>query len=307
MKFKDSRGIILTILAMLCLAGMDATGKLLVQNYSIVQIMAIRFAIFFFIVISLARLKGNLDIVQSKIFGTQLARAIVLALEVSVFIFAFSMMSLADVHAIAATAPLFAILMAGWFLGERIDTRSWVSVTAGFIGALIIIRPGMGMMGWQTLIPILGAILWAVYQVLSRRVSHFDSADTTVFYTATIGLIIFGSLAPFYWVKPTVSGWQLLILNGLLGAMGHYLLIRALALTPASILQPFSYALLFWAIVIGFVIFGDLPDGITLFGALVILAAGFYASDLGRALIGVSQIKAKKGKDDAESESKLMS
>ncbi|AWF80946.1 EamA/RhaT family transporter [Microbulbifer sp. A4B17] len=300
MDIKDSHGIALTILAMLCLAGMDATGKILVQDYPIVQILAVRFAIFFFIVLVIARLKGDLGSIRSGIFGTQLLRSIVLTLEVSVFIFAFSIMPLADVHAIAAMAPLIAILMAGWFLGEEIDSRSWMSVTIGFIGALIIIRPGLGVMSWQSLIPVCGAILWAAYQVLSRRVSHFDSPDTTVFYTASIGLIIFGGLTPFYWVEPSVTGWQLLIFNGFLGATGHYLLIKALALTPASILQPFSYALLFWAIIIGFVIFDELPDGMTLFGAIVILAAGVYASDLGRKLMGSSPIDPAKGEREVE-------
>ncbi|WP_353376312.1 DMT family transporter [Microbulbifer sp. SSSA007] len=304
MNVKSGRGILLSIMAMLCLAGMDATGKLLVQTYPIVQIMAVRFAMFFFIVIVTAGLTGKLKQVRSKILGTQILRSLVLLIEVTVFIFAFSMMPLADVHAIAATAPLFAILMAGWYLGEEIDTRSWVGVAIGFIGALIIIRPGLGVMSWQTLIPIAGAILWAAYQILSRRVAQFDSSSTTAFYTAFIGLIVFGGLAPFYWVEPTSTGWQLLMLNGLLGAMGHYLLIKALSYAPATVLQPFSYALLFWAIVIGFIIFGDLPDGLTLLGAAVVLGAGFYASDAGRSLSGSLSVAFKRRWRGIQRESK---
>ena len=273
---------------MLCLAGMDATGKILVQTYPIVEIMAIRFAMFFFIVMLVTGFTGQFGRIRSKVASTQILRSLLLVIEVTLFIFAFSLMPLADVHAIAAVAPLIAILMAGCYLGEAVDRRSWVSVAIGFMGALIIIRPGVGVMSWHALIPICGAILWAAYQVLSRRVAQFDSPETTVIYTASVGLIVFGGLAPFNWVEPTLMGWRLLILNGLLGAMGHYLLIRALALAPASTLQPFSYTLVFWAIVIGFIIFGDLPDGLTLLGAVVVLGAGIYASDAGGALNGLS-------------------
>ncbi|WP_444922560.1 DMT family transporter [Microbulbifer sp. CnH-101-G] len=284
MNIKSGQGIILCVLAMLCIAGMDATGKLLVQNYPIVEIMVVRFAIFFLIVILVSGLTGQLKEIRSKVIGIQVIRSLLLVVEVTVFIIAFSMMPLADVHAIAALAPLFAILMAGWYLKEKVDRRSWVAVTIGFLGALVIIRPGLGVMSWHTVIPISGAILWAAYQVLSRRVAQFDSSNTTVFYTALIGLMVFGGLAPFNWVEPTSVGWQLLILNGILGAMGHYLLIKALAFAPASTLQPFSYTLLFWAIVIGFVIFGDLPDNLTLLGAIIVLGAGIYASDTGRTM-----------------------
>ncbi|QFT55372.1 DMT family transporter [Microbulbifer sp. THAF38] len=284
MNIKSGQGIILCVLAMLCIAGMDATGKLLVQNYPIVEIMTVRFAIFFLIVILVSGLTGQLKEIRSKAIGIQVIRSLLLVVEVTVFIIAFSMMPLADVHAIAALAPLFAILMAGWYLKEKVDRGSWVAVTIGFLGTLVIIRPGLGVMSWHTVIPISGAILWAAYQVLSRRVAQFDSSNTTVFYTALIGLMVFGGLAPFNWVEPTSAGWQLLILNGLLGAMGHYLLIKALAFAPASTLQPFSYTLLFWAVVIGFVIFGDLPDNLTLLGAIIVLGAGIYASDAGRTM-----------------------
>lgn len=288
------RGIILSIIAMLCLAGMDATGKLLVETYPIVEIMAIRFAIFFFIVIVVTVFSERLKVIRSKATFIQITRSLVLLVEVAVFIFAFSLMPLADVHAIAAIAPLLVILIAGLYLGEVVDARSWISVALGFVGALIIIRPGLGVMSWYSLIPICGAFLWAVYQVLSRRVAAFDRPETTVFYTALVGFIVFGALAPFYWVEPSSKHWVLLVLNGLLGAMGHYLLIKALALAPASVLQPFSYTLLFWAILIGFVVFGDLPDGMTLLGAAIVLGAGVYASDAGRALSGSSPTAVKK-------------
>lgn len=279
------RGIVLTVVAMLFIAAMDATGKLLTQTYPIFQILGIRFAIFFSIAILVTAPKFRPGRVRSKLAGVQIFRALLLVVEVSVFIFAFSLMPLADAHAIAAVAPLIATLMAGLFLGEVIGLRRWVSVAIGFAGALIIIRPGLGVMSWNALIPLVGAVLWAAYQVLSRRVARVDSPETTVLYTALIGLIVFGTLAPFHWVAPTGWGWGLLILNGVLGSLGHYILIKALDLAPASTVQPFSYALLLWAIVFGFIVFGDLPDALTFVGAAIVVGAGILSSDGGRDLL----------------------
>ncbi|MEO1080165.1 MAG: DMT family transporter [Pseudomonadota bacterium] len=273
-----SRGIALSIIAMLCLAGVDATGKHLVQTYPIVEIMAIRFAIFFSIVMATNVFSGRIPRFHSSVAFTQITRSLVLAAEVAVFIFSFSLMPLADVHAIAAIAPLIALVMAGVYLGETIGRRSWASVAIGLLGALLIIRPGMGVMSWYALAPICGAILWAWYQILSRQVAAFDSAETTVLYTALIGLAVFGLLAPFDWVTPNSADWGLLALNGALGALGHYLLIRALVYAPASVLQPFGYTLLIWAILIGCLVFGDWPDAMTLIGAAVVVGAGIYAS-----------------------------
>jgi len=279
------RGIVLTVVAMMFIAGMDATGKLLTQNYPIFQILAIRFVIFFSVAVFVAARSGHVWQLRSKLFGTQVFRSLLLVVEISVFIYAFSLMPLADAHAIAAVAPLIATLMAGMFLGEVIGLRRWVSVAIGFVGALIIIRPGLGVWNVYALIPLLGAVLWAAYQVLLRRVSSADSPETTVLFTAVIGLIVFGALAPLHWITPSGPDWALLILNGALGSLGHYILIRALVLAPASTLQPFSYALLLWAIVFGLVVFGDLPDTFTFIGAAVVVAAGILSSDSGANLM----------------------
>lgn len=275
------QGVALSVLAMFCLASMDATGKVLTATYPIVQVMAVRFAIFLGAVLLLVGSQGRLGSLRSKMVWTQTARALCLVAEVSLFIYAFSIMPLADVHAIAAVAPLFVTLLAALFLGETIGMRRGVGVAIGFAGALIIIRPGMDVMTWQAIYPVVGTVLWAGYQVLSRRVAAVDSPETSVVFSSSIGLLVFGALAPMSWVEPTRDGWVLLLVNGLLGAAGHYVLIKALDLAPASALQPFSYSLLVWAIVVGFVTFGDFPDGFTLLGATVVIVAGLVASEAG--------------------------
>jgi len=275
-------GIALTVVSMFFIASMDATGKYLSQSFPIMQILAIRFTIFFaFALVMAARLRDR-SVYKSRMTGFQILRSLVLAVEVSVFIYAFSLMPLADAHSIAAVAPLIGTMLAGLFLGEAIGLRRWVSVAIGFIGALVIIRPGLGVMSMTALIPLGGAFLWAGYQVMSRRVALGDRSETTALYTAFVGMVVFGLIAPFYWQSATPAEWAILILNGVVGSIGHIILLKALNAAPAASLQPFNYSLLLWAILIGFVVFSDLPDMMTFVGAGIVVFAGVLASDQGK-------------------------
>ena len=141
---------------------------------------------------------------------------------------------------------------------------------------LIILRPGLGVVHPMALVALLCALLFALYQILTRIVSRDDPPMTTLFYTALIGVIGLSLIGPFYWTTPDPVGWSLFALVALLGASGHYLLIKALQLAPASVLQPYSYTLLIWATVVGFAVFATLPDLPTVIGAIVIAASGIY-------------------------------
>ncbi|MCG8509798.1 MAG: DMT family transporter, partial [Rhodospirillales bacterium] len=209
----------------------------------------------------------------------QIARALVLVAEMSLIVYSFGRLPLADVHAVLTAAPLFVLIMAGWFLGETIGLRGWISVLAGFAGAVLIIRPGFSDVSAQLMLPLIAAVLWAVYQVLSRLVSRRDSAETTLIYTTLICMLVFSATVPFTWRWPAPADWGLLLFIALLGAISHYCIIKAFAFTPASLLQPYSYSLFLWAIVLGFLVFGDIPDSPTVIGAVIIIAAGIYASD----------------------------
>jgi drug/metabolite transporter (DMT)-like permease len=278
-------GIVLTIVSMFFIASMDATGKFLSQSFPIMQILAIRFVIFFIFALVIALRLRDKSIFKSQMPWAQVFRSLVLAVEVSVFILAFSLMPLADAHAIAAVAPLIGTMLAGLILGEAIGMRRWVSVAIGFVGALIIIRPGLGVMSWAALLPLGGAFLWAGYQVLSRRVSLGDRPETTALYTAFVGMIVFGIISPFYWQSASPSEWGMLILNGVVGSIGHIILLKALDSAPAASLQPFNYSLMLWAILIGFIVFSDLPDMLTFVGAGIVILAGLMASDQGSRLL----------------------
>lgn len=149
----------------------------------------------------------------------------------------------------------------------------------GFLGMLLIVRPGFEAVGPGHLIALLGALLWGGYQIMVRMVSQRDRSATTWIWTAVVGLIATSCIGPFVWVPPGAAGWLWLILVAFLGAMAHLALIKALSLAEASAMQPFSYTLLLWAAVIGYVAYGDVPDRWAVMGAALILAGGLYTGN----------------------------
>lgn len=270
------RGIRLMCMAMFVLACMDTISKQLASTYPISQILAVRFWIFTaFAVFVLCR--GRIvEALRTAHPWLQLSRGLIITLEVAVFVLAFRYLPLADVHAIGGVAPLLVTALAAPFLGEKIGVHRWCAVGVGFVGLLIIIRPGLSVFNPAAIIPLVGACLWAAYQLLVRRTSD-DSAGTLMIYMSIIGAVVMGSIAPFQWVHPDARGWGLLIALGIVGSLGHWLLIRAIQSAPASQLQPFHYSVLLWASALGYLVFDDLPDAWTIVGGGLIVISGTYA------------------------------
>lgn len=274
---RPALGIGLMVLALFILATMDAIAKHLTETLATPQILAVRFWIFFLFASALARRQGFRRALRTPRPGLQLLRALILAVEMSAFIYAFSLMPLAEVHAIAAVSPLLVMALAAVFLGENIGPRRWAAVAVGFIGVLIIIRPGSGVFDPISLIPLAAAVGWAVYQIMLRIVARTDSATTTTWFTAAVGLVCFTSVAPFVWRNPNIETWLLLGVIGVLGSVGHFLLPKAYSLAPASTLQPFAFTMPIWAAVLGWIVFDHIPDQWTMIGGGVVIASGLYA------------------------------
>ena len=199
-----------------------------------------------------------------------------LMVEIGLFIWTITVLPLADAHAILAISPLIVTALSVPLLGEKVGIRRWSAIGVASIGMLVILRPGFGAMHPMALVALLCACMWSLYQVLTRIVSRTDPPLTTLFYTALIGAVALTVIGPFYWRTPDAQGWALFALVAALGAGGHYLLIKALQLAPASLLQPFAYTVLVWATLVGFTVFGNLPDLPTVLGALIIVASGLY-------------------------------
>ena len=177
----------------------------------------------------------------------------------------------------AASVPLIVLALAVPILKERVGHRRWFAVILGFLGVLIILRPGFG--NWQPILflPLLGAFGFAVYLVLTRMAAKFDTIGTSAFYTGLVGLSVLTIFLPLEWKTPTIEEWGWLLLASVLGLCGHISVIKALSMAEASVLQPFFYVVLVWATFLGFIIFDDIPDFITIIGACIIVGSGLYA------------------------------
>lgn len=277
MNQRSSLGALYTVLAMLGFASMDAMAKWLVADYPIAQMMWIRYGIFCVFAWLVVRRQGLLKVARSGRPWLQGARALLAVVESAVFVLAFHYLPLADTHALAATSPLIVIALGVLFLGERAGVTRWVAVGAGFVGVLLIVRPGFRTLDWTLLLPVLGALLWGVYQIMTRLCARDDTTDTTLVWSAFVAFAGTTLVGPWGWQWPDATGWLLLVTTGVLGALAHYGLIRALDHAEAGAVQPYSYTLLVWVTILGAVVFGDFPDAWTIGGAAVIVASSLFA------------------------------
>lgn len=273
------RGIAFAVASMFLFAVMDAISRVLThgQGLDVPQILWVRFVIFFLFAVAVIGPKRFLPSFRSAMPGIQILRGTALIFEIGVFILAFRYLPIADVHAVAAAAPLIVLALSAVMLKEHVTLGIWLAVLVGMVGVAVAIRPGMQGFSWFHLLPVAGAVSWGFYQTLVRMVGRRDSADTTLAYTVVIGIVLTTCVGPFYWKAPTLLGWVLLLVSGLLGALAHLALIKAYEACSAPRLQPYGYTLVFWALVVGFVGLGEFPDAWTIAGAAIIVAAGVFA------------------------------
>lgn len=273
------RGIAFSVSCMFLFALMDAISRILTRDLGlpVPQILWVRFAIFFLFAVAVIGPAGFGAAFRSAMPGVQIVRAVALIFEIGIFILALGFLPLGDVHAVAAAAPLIVLVLASFMLRERVTFSIWMAVLVGMIGVFVVVRPGFRDLTWHYAIPVIGAFSWGLYQTLVRMVGRRDSANTTLAYTVAVGLVLTSLVGPFFWKWPTLLGWGLLVLSGLLGAAAHLALIKAYEACSAPRLQPFGYTLVLWAVVVGAVGLGEFPDDWTLIGAGIVIAAGVFA------------------------------
>ncbi|MBL6616983.1 MAG: DMT family transporter [Reyranella sp.] len=272
----NALGALFAMLATLCYAGMDSISKFLVADHAVGQIMWIRCALIFLVSWFIVRRQGLSGALRTTRPWLQVTRSLILIVESAIFVLAFRYLPLADTHAVAATSPLIVIALGVLFLGEKAGPARWLAVAAGFIGVLLIIRPGLRSLDWPVLLPLIGALLWASYQILTRLAARHDSPDTSLIWAAMVPLIATTFVGPIGWQWPTLTVWLLLALISAIGAVGNYAMIKALDHAEAAAVQPYNYTLLLWATLFGFLMFGDMPDRWTILGAAIVVASGLY-------------------------------
>jgi drug/metabolite transporter (DMT)-like permease len=270
------RGIALYLAAIFLFACLDTLAKYLTRDYNVMQIAWGRYAFHAAFLLFLMPRHGVWRPLRSARPGFQVIRAFLLMVVSLLFFISVSFLPVANVTAIGFVAPLILTALAHFVLHEKVRIRRWAAICAGFIGVLVIIRPGLGVMHWAAFIALAMAACNALYHLATRMLAGIDSAETTIFYTGLVGALGFSLLVPFFWEATDLVGWLGMIAIGLFGGLGHYMLIQAYTLAPASLLAPFSYSAIIWVTILGYLIFGDFPDGWTSLGTSIIIASGIY-------------------------------
>jgi drug/metabolite transporter (DMT)-like permease len=275
---RTAAGIGLMILAIGLFTVMDTIGKSLAASYPVPQVVWARYFFQFGWMLLLIPRIGVRGLVRTRRLGMNLVRGLLLAVATLFMFTAISFVPLADAYTITFTAPLLVTIFSIPLLGERVGWRRWSAVVVGFVGVLIVIRPGVGMAHWALALPLVTALGFAIYQILTRKVAG-TSGETSVamlFYLAWVGAAVMTALVPLFWQPIAPFDWLPMAAMGALGGVGHLLLIRALTIAPASLLAPFVYTQIAWALLLGYLVFGDTPDAWMLAGGAVIVASGLY-------------------------------
>jgi drug/metabolite transporter (DMT)-like permease len=275
-KSKESAGILFAIFAYFSFSLLDATQKTLVIYYSVFQLLLIKY--FFVLLLSLVESgrKKNIYFYKSKNIKMQFFRSILSVLESGFFVLSFKYLSLADAHSVGSLAPVIVVALSAIILKERVSTKTWIAIFIGFIGVLIILRPTSSIFDPKALLPLIAAFVLGLYQIITKKVSEYDSTEVSLFYTSIVGIITMSFLASSFWKPIDSSSYILFLAIGVFFSLGIYLQIIALSKARASIIQPFHYTLIFWAIILGYIFYDDVPDFFTLIGALVITVSGIF-------------------------------
>jgi len=271
----ETRGIIAIVLAMLLFTCMDLCAKHLLERHATVQVVWARYAgqTLLLCVVFAPSLMRRL---RTQHLPLQLGRSALLFGVTSLFFAALGFMPLAEAVAVFEVAPLLITVLGALILKEQVGRRRWLGVGAGLCGALIIIRPGLEVFQPAALLPLAAATCMAVYQIATRFLGAADSIWTTMLYTAGVGTLVASCAVPFYWTTPTGADIAVMAIFGWIGLVGHLFLVYALGQAPASALAPFNYAGFVWALLLGFLVFAEVPDEATLAGAAIIICAGLY-------------------------------
>jgi|TARA_B100001059_G_scaffold119370_1_gene119575 drug/metabolite transporter (DMT)-like permease len=271
-------GIILMILATLSFALQDGLSRFLAGNYNVYMIVMIRYWFLFILVVFVASRsqKGLLKTASTNFLLLQILRGILLAFEIIVSVHAFVYIGLINTSAIFSSYPLIATLLSIPILKEVIGWKRFTAILFGFLGVLLILRPGSGIFSLYMFLPVCSAFAFAIYAILTRYVSKMDSPETSFFWTGLVGIIAMTGVGVWFWEQPNAIDWLWILLLCIFSTLGHFLLIKSYDLAAVSIVQPFSYFHLIFISFIGFLMFGEPLTLNIILGSIIVICAGIF-------------------------------
>ena len=281
------RAITLNLSAWIFLPIMDGLAKSLSADLPVLQITWARyfFTVIFILPIMFFFFKKNL--VWSNNPKLQLIRGLILLIANILFFFAISKISLPKALTLAFVSPLIVTIFSPIFLGEKVGFKRWSAVIIGFIGCLVVIRPGFVEINLASLAALGTGIMYGFYLIITRKLSISDNSLLTLLLTGVVGTILISAVMPFVWVKPTLNQWSMMAAIGIFACIGHLLLILSLKYADASKLAPFSYFEIVANIIISYYYFAELPDNWTFLGLFIIVLCGIYISSSDKIVIKI--------------------
>ena len=278
MKNEIKLGIILIILATLCFGIMDGVSRYLAEEYNVFIINMYRSWVLVLFVLIYSIKKGGIKQVSfTKKPLIQIIRGILLISCVCIGVYSFTVLGLVAAHTIIAIYPLLVLPLSYYFLNEKIGWRRWSAVLIGFFGIMVILNPISMNFDFNMVWPLNLACLLAIYSILTRNISAYDNSETSFFWVAIVGAVVMTIIGPFFFELLVLKDIPWFLLLCLLSTCGHFLFIKALETAQASILQPFIYLQLFFASIIGILVFNDLLTLNLIFGGILIVGSGIFA------------------------------
>ncbi|MBE9636874.1 DMT family transporter [Salipiger mangrovisoli] len=271
-------GIWLMVLTTLIFSVQDGLSRHLSEATNVYMVTMVRYWFFAAFVITLAaRSKGGLrGAVKSGQPVLQTIRGVLLVVEICVMVSAFVYLGLVESHAVFACYPLLIAALSGPVLGEKVGWRRWTAIGIGFVGIVIILQPSGGVFSPLAAIPLLAALMFALYGLLTRRVARTDSAATSFFWTGVVGVITATLIGMWFWQPMDAPDWAMMALLCLTGATGHYTLIKCYEVAEASAVQPFAYLQLVFASALGLIVFNESLRPNVVIGGAIIVCAGIF-------------------------------
>ncbi|WP_323784038.1 DMT family transporter [Thalassovita sp.] len=271
-------GILLMVATTFVFAMQDGISRHLAGEYNVLMVTMIRYWFFAAFVIAVAARKagGVRAAARTTQPLLQAFRAVLLVTEICVMVYGFTLLGLVESHAVFACYPLLIAALSGPVLGESVGWRRWAAIAVGFIGVMIILQPGFGVFKPQAVVPLIAALMFALYGLLTRYVARRDSAATSFFWTGTVGSIAMTAVGAWFWEPMTGPDWGWMALLCVTGALGHFLLIKCYEVAEASSVQPFAYLQLVFASALGIAVFSETIRLNVALGAGIIVTAGLF-------------------------------
>jgi len=290
-------GIGLMLLGTFMFSVNDVMGKWLVATYSVGQVLLLRSIAALAVLLPLMR-QQRVPLKVPPQPGLHAFRILLSTLEVACFYWAVTYLSLADVMTYYLAGPIYVAALAAFWLGEKIDVPRIIAIGIGFVGVLIVLRPSPATFSWPAMIALAGSLFYALLMITTRKLRETD--DATLVLGQILGSLIFGlAAAPFAWVAPDWLDLAGLFLLGIVSMVAHVCVNRSLKIAPASVVAPYQYTLIVWAIVLGYLAFGDVVGFWTLVGAAIICMAGL-------ALLLLEREAARRGRNEKDIEEPVL-